>query len=314
MFLFLKESILLNHKIEKLGSYEMPIVLALSTSFALSSFYLGYAHCFMWFDSIAVLPIAVLGLERLYFKQKASLYWISYVYILLVNYYIGYMVTIFLAFSTIFLIVISLANKWMDIKKSIFSSGCVLLYTILSLLVSSIVVIPSWLAQKNVTQAKMNFDYSALFKPFDILAGLFPNASVTGIPAIYSSLLVALLCISFFTSRVIGIKEKNIIGIFILILFISVWIITFYEIWHAFTMPNGYASRESFVVVFVLICLAYRAYRMQVYDNFQIWKSFWLLLFILGFFEYFTSYLSSFTALKIILLLLLYALLFTLLH
>ncbi|WP_034994565.1 YfhO family protein [Liquorilactobacillus vini] len=267
MFYFLIKSHWLNRGTTQLKPKFMSLILALSTAYALSSFYIAYAHCFMWFNAIAVLPLVVLGLDRLYFKDKANLYWISYVYLLLVNYYIGYMTTIFLALLTIFFAISSMMFKDREPKKIIISLLKILMYTVLSLLSSLIVFLPSWLAQKAVTQEKMKYQYLPLFKSFDGLANLFPKVSVNNAPFLYTSLLVLLLAITFFFSKKISEKERNLTGTFALLIFISVWLSAFYQIWHVFTMPNGYPSRESFVLIFSIVCLAYRALCVQLEER-----------------------------------------------
>ncbi|MFT8668099.1 MAG: YfhO family protein, partial [Liquorilactobacillus ghanensis] len=225
-------------------------------------------------------------------------------------YYIGYITTIFLALLTIFFAISSLIFKDRKPKKLISSLLKILTYTILSLLSSLVVFFPSWLAQKSVFQEKMKYQYLPLFKSFDGLANFFPKISVNNVPFLYTSLLVLLLATAFFFNRNIKGTERHLTGIFALLLFISVWLSTFYQVWHAFTMPNGYPSRESFILIFGIVCLAYRTLKVQ-FDNpkVQLAKPFWLLIILLGFYSYFTQYFSGLLILEIIVALIVYLML-----
>ena len=69
---------------------------AFAAMFAVSSFTLAYYWNIMWFDSIAVLPLIVLGLERLIRDGKGILYCISLAYAMYTNYYIALIMCIFI--------------------------------------------------------------------------------------------------------------------------------------------------------------------------------------------------------------------------
>ena len=69
---------------------------AFAAMFAVSSFTLAYYWNIMWFDSIAVLPLIVLGLERLIRDGKGLLYCISLAYAMYTNYYIALIMCVFI--------------------------------------------------------------------------------------------------------------------------------------------------------------------------------------------------------------------------
>ena len=73
------------------------LTVALSVLYALSSYVVVMQHNTMWVDGLMLLPLLLLGLERLILHKKPILYTVTLAIILLSNYYIGYMICIFTA-------------------------------------------------------------------------------------------------------------------------------------------------------------------------------------------------------------------------
>ena len=66
-------------------------------------------------------------------------------------------------------------------------------------------------------------------------------------------------------NKQIHLSEKILSLILLIFLVCSTYFMGFYMIWHAFTMPNGFPQRESFVISLLLICIAYKA--IGVFDQ-----------------------------------------------
>lgn len=270
MFLYLKNSFLLNRDLKKTETNaKISITVALSTSFALSTFFFNYARSAMWFNAIGILPIVFLGLEKLIRNKKPTLYLISFSFLLLSNYYIGYIVTMFIVICVLFWIVDSL---WIRKEKlfTVFLASCrILLYSVLSLMISAIYFLPSLLGQQNVDQEKFKFTFEKMYKFNDLGSALFPHTLPTNVPFIFTSLLCLLLLVLYFFSKSSAIRrnEKLLCGIFLAFLIFSTWFKGSYMIWHALTMPNGYPNRESFVLVFVIVAMAYRGVRAYLFNG-----------------------------------------------
>jgi len=65
-------------------------------AFSMMSFFIGHSWNLMWLDPIILLPLVALGFERLMKKGRPALYCITLALALATNYYIGYMVCIFM--------------------------------------------------------------------------------------------------------------------------------------------------------------------------------------------------------------------------
>ena len=236
-----------------------------SLCFSLSSYFFLYNHCEMWFNVIAFFPLLMLFFEELLDGDSSWKFGILYTVMLLMNYYITFMITVFIAISY-FIWVLSVKNK-----KYIFNRTRVLIVTgITSFLVGSISIIPSYLCQRMVKdQAAVHVGFDRVYSIKDLFNNLFFNFnSVKGqiieksgvtfnrFPHIYMSFIITFILISFFFTKVIKKKEKILTGLLLGILFLFTWNQTLYFIWHGFTAPHGYPQRGTFIVDFVLIIIA----------------------------------------------------------
>lgn len=224
--------------------------------YSLSSFYRAYWQSVMWFNVIAYLPLVLLGLEYLIFDKNKNpiYYWLPLLVILIGNYYIGAMILIFLAMMTVIYGFFK-ANKLQEYLKVNLK---VLFYTGMTLLGSAFVMIPSWLSQKEVSQEKYQFSTDKIFVFRKIFGSLIDYNQPKGMePILYTSLLTVIAIVAFFLSRKVILKLKLLFAGLIGLLFLSSWIKGLYMIWHVFTMPNGFYQRESYIIDFVLMVVAY---------------------------------------------------------
>ena len=80
-----------------------PSSLLLSTAYALSGFTIVLGWCVMWLDSVYMLPLIALGLDRIAEGKRPFLYTISLGVAIIFNYYTGYMLCIFSVLYYIYL-------------------------------------------------------------------------------------------------------------------------------------------------------------------------------------------------------------------
>ena len=95
-----------------------PFTVILSSSYALMSFAISQIEINMWLDVFILLPLIILGLNRLLNQKKFILYYLTLTILFIQNYYFGYMVAIFLVLY--FLIQISkeaVENNWTSMAR-----------------------------------------------------------------------------------------------------------------------------------------------------------------------------------------------------
>ena len=232
--------------------------------FSLCSSFMAYNINFqlniMWLDGVVLLPLVILGIDKLINENKCKLYVISLFIAIVSNYYIGYMICIF---SGLYFIYKLISNNKVELKKL----GIFICASILSVALSAFVLIPTVLS---LSSGKAKFrlfqELPKLMMSLDeVIAQLFiGNYSLGQImgnyPNIYCGVIITVLGILYFLNKNISRKERILSGIFMFVLLLSIFISTLVLIWHGFDYPVGFAYRFSFLISFLGIVLAYKEF------------------------------------------------------
>lgn len=118
-----------------------------------------------------------------------------------------------------------------------------------------------------MNQQEFKFTFSPVYQPHTLFHALLTGNSSDFAnpvifpqePLVFCGLLTVVLVILFFMNKQIHLSEKLLSLVLLILLGCSTYFMGFYMIWHAFTMPNGFPQRESFVISLLLICIAYKA-------------------------------------------------------
>jgi len=231
-----------------------------SSLYALCAFTLGYYHNIIWFDSFAMFPLVMFGFLALMREGKFKLYIISLALTVLMNFYIGYMVCVFVVITFISYCVVQKSSLSYFIRKLCMVAAC----SILAAGLTAILLFPSLSALQNNYSNRVSSPTMPLYNSFFDILGNFiafmPPTIYEGLPNLYSGLISIMLIGFFMQTKKIAIREKIIfLGIFIFLL-LCTYIDILYIIMHGFTSPNGYPARFSFLISFVLVVMAYRTF------------------------------------------------------
>ena len=242
-----------------------------STMFALCSFNMGYYWNIIWLDSITMLPLVVAGTIALLRDGKYKLFIISLALSVIFNYYIGLFICV-AVFLTALGYTVSCWQNFRKAAKDLLRTG---ICAGISLMLTALVTIPSYLALQNCYKSTNTFP-----KGFDINIGadttagivdsfhkIFSNAlsfisptSKEGLPNIGCGLLCLVLLGVFFCSKKIK-KGEKIFCVSTLLFFVISFIFRRLDyMWHGFHYPNMLPYRFSFLYSFLIIYMAYRAY------------------------------------------------------
>ena len=254
-----------------------------SISYALMAYNVCYFFNYMYFDTVVLFPIVVLGLDKLIYERKNRLYIISLTLSIISNFYIGYMVCIFSLLYFIYNIVIYKLDKNI-IKDFIISS-------LLSGFMCMIIIIPeasellkgkALLYTSSKTEYfKFNMNFLNIFYKF--LPGSTSNYDLEyGMVNIYVSLFVIILVIKYFFNKKISKKERIATLIFILFFLFSISFNLLDFAWQLFQKPIWYPNRYIFTFSFFLITIAMKeitniTYKTNIKKNLIIIISFILL-------------------------------------
>ena len=236
---------------------------AFSVLYALCAYAMGYYWCLMWLDVLALLPLCLLGLNKLIDEGKFRMYTISLAMILITNYYIGVMVCIF--------ILIYYPVLYFSRLKARGAKGCAIvtlkavLFSALGIMMAAIILIPTYLSMQNTyymgSEMPTNIEF---YNPLlDVFSNLLPQVELTvrgGLPNIYCGLISAMLAVLFLLCKKIPTRQKILNCAILCFLVLSFNWRQLDFIWHGMHFPNELPYRYSFCFSFILITMAYQAF------------------------------------------------------
>ena len=255
--------------------------------YSLSAFIAAYSWNIMWLDCLLLLPLVVLGLERLVNEGKGLLYAVTLGFTILSNYYIAIMVCISMV---IYFVVIMISRPVHEDKtryaKSILHFA---LYSLIAGAFAAIVLLPEIYALKYTASGNFSFPktLTRYFSFVTMIERQFMNVPVhTGLehlPNIYCGVFVFLLLPLFVMAKKVPAREK-ISKIVALVIFFTAFNLNIPNfIWHGFHYPNSLPCRQSFIYIFLLLSMCYDAFiELKNFKKGRIVGCFWgVMLFLL---------------------------------
>ncbi len=239
-------------------------MLIFSTCYALMAYNIDYYFNIMWLDGVYLLPLILMGLDRLLKENKALLYIVTLFLAILSNYYIAYMICIFLVIYTIHYLIINYHDKretFKLIKRFIITSLLTgLLCTFIYIPVIKELAMTSK-ASGSSESLKLNFDFNFLSK---IFIGTSDNINILNrnYMCLYCGLIVLPLLYFYFVNKKIKLKEKLVSLGIIIFMILPYFIPALNMAWHGFNFPVCFNYRYSFLLSFYLIIISYKSFTL----------------------------------------------------
>ena len=233
-----------------------------SVCFALCSFMMGYYWNIMWLDTVMLLPLLALGIHSLVTEGRFRLYTLILALSVAANYYIGFIVCIFTA---IYFFVLCIVCR-IGFRKFLLRFGEIALFSVLGLLMTAPITFTAYEALMRAYYVPEQFDDAVkLYHSFreiitQVLAFIPPTYS-DGLPNLYCGFFCFLLLYVFLRARGIRIREKILYLLFLAFLIVSCNVNLLNYIWHGLHYPNMLPYRFSFLFCFLLVVMAYKAFR-----------------------------------------------------
>uniref|UniRef100_UPI003FEFFC15 YfhO family protein n=1 Tax=Anaerobutyricum hallii TaxID=39488 RepID=UPI003FEFFC15 len=240
-------------------------VLMISMAYALSSYMVGYCWNVMWLDAIMIFPIVMMGLEDLIDRKDGRLYCFALFYALYCNYYIAFMICIFV-------VIWYILYSFKSVKQFFFRGIAFTFYSFLAAGMAAIMLIPAYLGIKQTASGEsMSLpEHSFLTNAADLLNRQFAmwtpitHDNFDGNVNLYIGIFTVLAVVLYLLNSKIKISEKIkkvlLIGFFYLSF--SEMILNF--IWHGFHDQYGIPNRFSFLFGFVLLYMLW-----EVFENLE---------------------------------------------
>ena len=236
-------------------------VIFVSIFYAMSGYIAAYYWNIMWLDNILLFPLLIYGFENIQNGKKPYLYIISLAASILCNYYIGTITCFFLIIYFVFYNILR--------EKKIKTIGLNLLktaiYSLVGVLISSIILIPIFLAFKTTASSNSTFPTSIneYFTIMEVIGRHLPFTTIeNGIdswPNLYSGVACFPLIALYFLSKKYKLREKICYAVLILFFIASFSINALDFMWHVFKYPNSLPCRQSFIYTFIILSLSLKS-------------------------------------------------------
>lgn len=264
-------------------------VSAFGIMYAFCGFFIAYYWNIMWIDAMYLLPLIILGIEKIINDRKCKLYVISLAVSFFSNYYMTYMICIFsvVYFLVYFISKNALKDSYDDIPVTVNDEGenessfiNKILYnrflrsgtlfatsSVVAALLTAFALIPTYFCLKACSATSGTFPTETTFYNtiFDFianhLAALEPTIRSSGdtvLPNVYSGILAVILLPLYAFCDKINAKEKVAHIVLLAVFFVGFNLNYANYILHALHFPNDLPFRFSFIYSFFLLKMAYQ--------------------------------------------------------
>ena len=247
----LNMSIYLNNKTSKMNNF------LFSIAYALMTYNLRYGFNIMWYDVIYMLPLVILGLEKMIEGKSARLYVITLTIMVFTNFYIAFSACIFVA---IYFLYYSFIKKKLNIKLF----GKFALLSVASVLLNAFMLFPTIfnMLDGKAISAAAGYSRIILYNPIDIIYNITPGPTaghvLNDLPYFYSSILVLFLFMAFLFNKEVSAREKVATTAVVLFIVFSTLLEPLDLLFHCFKVPNCLYYRYIYILPFFLISVVSR--------------------------------------------------------
>jgi len=261
------------------------LIALFGTFYAMSGFVAAYSWNIMWLDCIILIPLILLGLEKLVNENKCFLYSISLGLCIFSNYYISIMVCLTVVIYFVVLMISYSGNRHFKIYLKKFINW--IFYSLIAGGLAACLLLPEMYALSLSASSEMSFPktLATYFPIMEMLVRQLINVPVhLGLdhyPNIYCGVAIFLLIPLYIMNSKISTRQK--VGkVVILLIFLTAFNMNIPNfVWHGFHFPNSLPCRQSFIYIFFLLSMSYEAFKdIDSYSNKQLTGALW---FAIGF-------------------------------
>ena len=227
--------------------------------YGLMMYMLAYSWNIMWLDCVMILPLVILFFEHMMRTGRFLGYTLTLAYALFSNYYIGFMLCVFLVLY--YLVYVLRRPRTLDRQLHGFSH-----FAVGSLLAGGLamfLLIPVYIGLGHTSAAggSLPEEWKNNFDLFDLLGRHLYNTSPTirsgKLPNIYCGMLSVLLLPIFATMKTISRRRRVTYLALAAVIGMSMVLNVPNLLWHGLHAPNDLPYRFSFLYSFVLLLIAF---------------------------------------------------------
>lgn len=223
----------------------------------------------MWIDGPVFLPLIILGVEYLVDDGRKLNYIIPTALMFVANFYIGFMIAIFIALYFVYYVFFGTDRKFKGSDDYLKVFVRMVISTVVVMMCSIIMILPVYNALalgKFDFSGKPDYSYRAMFNPIELVPCLLPNqyysvnvdegTRLYGRPEIYCGVLTFILFPLFYMNKKIKTNKKIGYSLLTFALIFSMYVKPLNMMWHGGQDPNWLPYRYSFLLSFVLVSMA----------------------------------------------------------
>lgn len=240
--------------------YKHPGVIPLAIAYSMSNYVVGYYWNVMWMDCIFIFPLIILGFDYLVEKKDPRLYIFTLFYALFCNYYIGFMICIFL-------VLWAFLYRYENLKQLGHTAWSFAVSSLLAGGLAAIVLVPAYKGIMQTASAdRVLPGWDQYGSYVDILQSHFigtepiNNQVFDGGVNLYCGMFVLFLFFIYLFSKEFSIWNRIRSVVLLAFLFISFNTEILNYIWHGFHNQYGIPNRFSFIYIFVLLWIGYEVF------------------------------------------------------
>ncbi|MCL2772623.1 MAG: YfhO family protein [Oscillospiraceae bacterium] len=254
-------------------------IIGFSLLYAVSAYAVGYYWCIMFLDGMALLPLIILGLERFIDSGKFKLYIIALGVAIIADFYVSIFICIFIAvyFIVLYFMKVKKPSLYGFVIQGLKTFGASLIGVGLSMFI----ILPTflWFGNTGNSGSKFTGAIDTYNNLIDIINHLLPATTPAiraGLPNIACGLICVIFGALYFINSKIRVRDKLLVGGFLLFMLFSFNINILNFIWHGGHYPNEIPYRQAFVFTFVLVTAAFKSFVAFKGEGIKI-KSVWVL-------------------------------------
>ena len=245
--------------------------LIFSLSYALMGFTTVYYFNNMWLDVIYMTPLVMIGINKIIDDGSITYYTIALSLAIIFNFYIAYMLSIFCVIYFLYELFCKYKFKEFKIYYKVgikFAFASLLAGGIASILLFPSIINLSRVMRFSLDKTLLKINFEQIYKSFlntvfsKTYIGTHNTTSVLGRnrPVLYVCLFSFSLLFLYFFNKKIKRKEKF-LSLLVILFFIASIVIPHMQLFfQAFSFPNGYIDRFTFLYAFFVIYLSSKCF------------------------------------------------------
>ncbi len=250
-----------------------PFLMGGAVAYGVSAYMLAFMPQIMWTDCVILMPLLLIGLDKLIYEKKPLLYACMLALIIIINFYIGFSICIFccLYFAVSFIPMIQLTKNSRNmpvLKNAGCLGGALARFSVFSILggaAAGAVILPIGLAISQAISSELAAPselewYANISYVFQYMLPSAPITTGYNGYNIWSGMAVFILVPLYFLNTNFSVKERVCNGVLVVFLLISFLCNYLNYFWHGLHFPNQLPARWSFMFILLLILLASKAF------------------------------------------------------